>query len=610
LSTSRLFTVPLFAGLGLLLAVALRGQTFSDAKGTWTITTNGNSISIKFTPKAGAVNCPKIGFVQTVRNVFVDGSGKEMVLKASDFKPTWAYKDDDALSDGTYVDHLFCEKDGFYNGDDVPQDHSSGSPTGQGSSGGGGVTDATMTDSPYQHNDDFPSGKARVRKEFETCAICIQSAAGGDPAGTSYGCIRWTYTRDKGAADNGKVTLTSTKVEARSKSHQDALARFNTNHSSGSLCPEDIPGGTAPGSCANRVYNKKGPLIFHVNDNYTVRTVGAGVKKASARSATDLKVPSDRSFAELKTGDALKACDFVLVPQGAKVCIRRNSDLQAADPDIPFRATFVDLFGGAAETVESAGCLDAEHCGMLVRDCSGTVKLAAVAPVNTGDPEALVMYTAEVDAVSDTVTLRNDPLSSGSLTATDLQAGGETVLLEPGQSLVLDYPGQIDDCGPFPDCNGNGVPDATDIAEGFSLDVNGNGRPDECEIATVPVIFRGTAQGGQVTVTLSGSVSPCTVLITTTPGQSAATVAANLSAAINADSCVNGQGITASASGGTLQLRGFLLRLIDVTVTDPGLEAEVPIAAIPTLSTAGLALMAFLILVAVLVVLRRSAPDR
>lgn len=31
------------------------------------------------------------------------------------------------------------------------------------------------------------------------------------------------------------------------------------------------------------------------------------------------------------------------------------------------------------------------------------------------------------------------------------------------------------------DCNGNGVPDATDIAAGTSTDVNGNGVPDECE---------------------------------------------------------------------------------------------------------------------------------
>jgi len=34
-----------------------------------------------------------------------------------------------------------------------------------------------------------------------------------------------------------------------------------------------------------------------------------------------------------------------------------------------------------------------------------------------------------------------------------------------------------------PDCNGNGIDDAEDIANGTSLDCNGNGVPDECDIA-------------------------------------------------------------------------------------------------------------------------------
>ncbi|MCP3902588.1 MAG: hypothetical protein GY715_03045 [Planctomycetes bacterium] len=35
----------------------------------------------------------------------------------------------------------------------------------------------------------------------------------------------------------------------------------------------------------------------------------------------------------------------------------------------------------------------------------------------------------------------------------------------------------------FPDCNGNGVPDGDDIADGTSADCNANGTPDECDIA-------------------------------------------------------------------------------------------------------------------------------
>jgi len=45
--------------------------------------------------------------------------------------------------------------------------------------------------------------------------------------------------------------------------------------------------------------------------------------------------------------------------------------------------------------------------------------------------------------------------------------------------------------GAAPDCNSNGVPDSCDIASGASTDVNGNGRPDECDCqgGAPPVIY-------------------------------------------------------------------------------------------------------------------------
>lgn len=43
----------------------------------------------------------------------------------------------------------------------------------------------------------------------------------------------------------------------------------------------------------------------------------------------------------------------------------------------------------------------------------------------------------------------------------------------------LDPPCVTPECSP--DCNGNGVPDECDIADGTSDDLNGNGIPDECE---------------------------------------------------------------------------------------------------------------------------------
>jgi len=45
-------------------------------------------------------------------------------------------------------------------------------------------------------------------------------------------------------------------------------------------------------------------------------------------------------------------------------------------------------------------------------------------------------------------------------------------------------PDSCDDA--FPDCNGNGLPDSCDIAGGTLTDCNGNGQPDSCEIASWP----------------------------------------------------------------------------------------------------------------------------
>ena len=56
------------------------------------------------------------------------------------------------------------------------------------------------------------------------------------------------------------------------------------------------------------------------------------------------------------------------------------------------------------------------------------------------------------------------------------------------------------------DCNGNGVPDAVEIARGLVDDCNGNGIPDECEVATSEVVYR--HDDGQLSGALGTDVSP------------------------------------------------------------------------------------------------------
>ena len=66
---------------------------------------------------------------------------------------------------------------------------------------------------------------------------------------------------------------------------------------------------------------------------------------------------------------------------------------------------------------------------------------------------------------------------------TNLTGAGTTSLIvsaighDKGRIYVYDFPD--------PDCNGNGIPDSDDIANG-SLDCNLNGTPDECELALDP----------------------------------------------------------------------------------------------------------------------------
>ena len=49
-----------------------------------------------------------------------------------------------------------------------------------------------------------------------------------------------------------------------------------------------------------------------------------------------------------------------------------------------------------------------------------------------------------------------------------------------GEELCVD--GQCLAFPPSPDCNGNGVLDSCDIANGTSTDANGNGVPDDCDV--------------------------------------------------------------------------------------------------------------------------------
>ena len=68
------------------------------------------------------------------------------------------------------------------------------------------------------------------------------------------------------------------------------------------------------------------------------------------------------------------------------------------------------------------------------------------------------------------------PVNPNDLTAGAVEFGLFEDLLPPGNWCIRAVPQNSGG-----DCNGNGIPDECDIADGTSLDCNGTGRPDECE---------------------------------------------------------------------------------------------------------------------------------
>ncbi len=200
------FTIPLAKPLN---AGELQG-TYGTFK--WTIT--GTTIKIEFHPKAGETVCSDIRLKQ-IYQAKQDGA----VKTPSEITPNWGYRDDDHLPSCWVIDHVYCEKDSNYNGDDS-QDVGTG-----GSVDGTTSTPTTMTDRPSS------SQNNRVY-EFETCAYCEDN-------GAWLGCITWKYEKDGTGAE--QVTVTAAEVTEPSTNMLDAEEEFDDNHTKPDdtkFCPE------------------------------------------------------------------------------------------------------------------------------------------------------------------------------------------------------------------------------------------------------------------------------------------------------------------------------------------------------------------------------------
>lgn len=398
-----------------------------------------DSIHITFKPDSALVVCPKIGFVQTVKFVFKNKAGVPSTFLPSAVSSDWWYRDDDTTTDSTVVDHIFCEKDPYYNGNDPAQD---GPASQQGSSAGLGNSSvpSTMSDKPHCPDANFPPGMEKACWEFETCAMCMSGAN----VGTIYGCIKWKYERTKGSGVWGKMIVSSNTVSATaSPSFGPAKSKFDITHTTATVakCPEL----DSVVACVNRLLNGlrlippylTGPLFMKINHPTEVKEAGNGSKKGSFLPGVSLP--------NIPIGKTIAPNQFIFIPAGERVLLRRLNYIPSTDPQIPFQTAWNDMFAGSQEQVESGFCPEAQHGGTRVKNCGG-ITLCAAAPINAITSTGLVMFTTSINYQNSQVIFKNNALSVRPIRCIDVAHNLPVNQVNPGDSIIFSFPGQMPNC--------------------------------------------------------------------------------------------------------------------------------------------------------------------
>lgn len=181
----------------------------------------GNRIDIVFDPSKSkkVKKCSAIAHVQVIQ-MFIDNKH----VKPSEYHSGFAYRDDTALDDGSYVDQLPRMSS--------PDPQSIGIGTyGQKN---GGSTNTTFFDVPRDGRNNLfydpkanPKGWKKVVWRFETFAWCKQ----GDDCGTWYEGVRWKYVKtwkDAQKGLDGNSIITSKKANKPSKTFIAAFDKFNS----------------------------------------------------------------------------------------------------------------------------------------------------------------------------------------------------------------------------------------------------------------------------------------------------------------------------------------------------------------------------------------------
>ena len=201
-----------------------------------------DSIDITFTPKASA-NCKDVRLTQTVTIKAYNAAGEHIASSLSEiFDPipgnfrhlaaNHIFIKEDGRWVEVFVDHVACEGDPYYNGDDVPHDTASKGDSTIAPPGTPAPT--TMFDGPggFFQGGNVRPGIVRIVVTFETCAICAAD-------GRILGCIKWTCVST--STDAGTITVLSTVEGDPSDESKRALKQFGSRHTVWALSPDGKP---------------------------------------------------------------------------------------------------------------------------------------------------------------------------------------------------------------------------------------------------------------------------------------------------------------------------------------------------------------------------------
>ncbi len=304
-------------------------------------------------------------------------------------------------------------------------------------------------------NGAMPTVEVAVDTDYEYFNIFGNVTDAAEYVASVYGAVSAIYQRDV----DSRVTVVYTRffdVPADLYNDPDPLYQFRSdwNANQGAVARDvahfmtgrrDLPyGGVAwlNATCTDFGYGVVGHMIGRFADPVATNPGNWDINVIAHELGHNVGTLHTHSY-------GLDGCDGGEVVRGTIMSYCHVNSGASANIDLSFHTVCVNAIEGFIVT---SPCLEGDCDGDGISDAD---EIAAGAADADGDGIPDACQDCDGDGVLDSLAI-----STGLVTDVDLD-------------------GRPDACEP--DCNGNGLPDSFDIANGTSTDAYGNGVPDECE---------------------------------------------------------------------------------------------------------------------------------